>query len=234
MNDLTNLPPSPATWPELSPGLRSLVELGPDNGSAQEIVRSPRMLAEARQALHAIRCCATQPAGEEGVQQVVGRRLVTYPQARMGDGEWAAWWQDYYDACADLTTEALEAGMAAWVRNPTSQFMPKPGQLRELAQQTPNRAVRAYTRITDALRLADRPPVEELPARTGPLPEPEPRPTREEVATMLAAYRAQQTARKADLPDTSMRANYGRTDERGLTPQMRAILAARQPADLSE
>jgi hypothetical protein len=54
----------------------------------------------------------------------------------MNAGEWAAWWADYTDALGDLTETALELGMREWVRRPDSRFMPKPGELRELALAT--------------------------------------------------------------------------------------------------
>jgi hypothetical protein len=179
------------------------------------------MLAEARQALHALRCCATQAAGPDGVRRVVGRRLVTYPQARMPEEQWAAWWQDFYDACADLSEAALEAGMAAWVRNPTSQFMPKPGQLRELAQATPNRAVRAYTRITDAVRQAQIPPMHVVEPGYVP-PEAPPRPSKEEVAKLMANFRAKMAEVSPANTKPAIPPCHGPTDESGLTAHMRS------------
>ena len=218
---------SKPTWPALSPELNSLVGLGTNSGAVNELACNPVMLAEARQALYAIRVCATAPAGEGGVQRVVARRLPTYPQTQMSDGQWAAWWQGYYEACGDLPEVALEAGMTAWVRDPTSQFMPKPGQLRELALSTPNRASTAYDRITAAIRQADR------PAMPGgePLAPRGPPPTKDGVAQMLAGYRANVAGRKAAeqarRPKTPPM--HGRTDETGITAEMRAVLWGPRP-----
>lgn len=177
------------------------------------------MLEEARRALHPIRCAATQPAGEEGVRRVVGRRLVTYPQAKMNEGQWAAWWQDFYDACADMAEEALEAGMAAHVRDPASQFMPKPGRLRELAQSTPNRAATAYHRITAAIWMADAPPMTSIE----PKPPAGPRPTKAEIDGMLAGYRANVAERRAaDQARYKAPPTHGKVDETGITAHLRA------------
>lgn len=106
--------------------------------------------------LETLRRRATQPSGPDGVKAVVGRRLALYPQTEMNPGEWGAWWADYFEALEDIPTVAVEAGMAAWVRRPESQFMPKPGQLRELAMNTPNDADRAYN---EALRQLEAPVV---------------------------------------------------------------------------
>jgi hypothetical protein len=43
---------------------------------------------------------------------------------------------------------AIEAGMAEYVRQVDSEFFPKPGKLRELAQKVPNRMARAVQAIT--------------------------------------------------------------------------------------
>ena len=104
--------------------------------------------------LPALRSAATKPAGAAGVKAVIGRRMAIYPQTEMTEGEWTAWWADYIDALQDIPNAALEAGMTAWVRRPESQFMPKPGQLRDLALNTPNEADRAYN---EALRQLEAP-----------------------------------------------------------------------------
>lgn len=100
--------------------------------------------------LATLRAAATDLAGPDGVRRVVGRRLALYPQTEMNDGEWAAWWADYTDALGDMALSALEAGMAEWVRRPTSQFMPKPGELRALATSTQNPAQLAYAAALSA------------------------------------------------------------------------------------
>jgi hypothetical protein len=102
--------------------------------------------------LEKLRIAATEPAGETGVTQVIAKRLPLYPQTGMEDGMWDAWWSDYFDALADLPTVALEAGMSAWVRSPESRFMPKPGELRHLALNTPNPTGKAYARELDQQR----------------------------------------------------------------------------------
>jgi len=181
----------------------------------RELARNPVMLAEARQALPQLRAAATAPAGEDGVRRVIGRRLVTFPQARMNDAQWAAWWESYYETCADLAEEALEAGMAAWVRDPQSQWMPKPGKLRELALSTPNRAARAYGRVTAALRL-----VEERDGRRSGSPV-----DRENLSKLMADFRARMSANRPQEPEKpKSQPIHGETDESGLTAAMREVL----------
>lgn len=178
------------------------------------------MLAEAREALHGIRVVATTPAGEAGVRRVVGARFGLYPQAQMSEGQWAAWWRDYYETLSDLAEVALEAGMAAHVADPKSEFLPKPGRLRELALRSPNRTVRAYDRITTALRLtaeAAQPVKERVP--------------KEQVDALLAEFRAQAAARKEANKRPPLPPWHGKTDETGITEEMKRLLGSKLPAD---
>jgi len=98
-----------------------------------------------------LRARATQPAGEVGVREVIGRRFAMFPQPDRTDAEWASWWADHFDVLADLSVGALEAAMQAWVKLPDAEFLPKPGKLRELALTTPSRAVGAYQRAKAAM-----------------------------------------------------------------------------------
>ncbi len=102
-----------------------------------------------------LRGLAVAPAGPEGVQRVVKSRFPTFPQTARSVEEEALFWRDWYIACADLTEEALEAGMTAWLRrSPPEKWLPKPGELRDMAIQTPTRTAEAYRRARAAAEAA--------------------------------------------------------------------------------
>lgn len=122
---------------------------------ALRIAMVPALVDEARAALPALRALVTAPAGPEGVKQVVATRFALYPQPARTEGEWAAWWADYFHVLAELPLVGLEAGMRMWIATPTSEFLPKPGQLRDLARLAPSRAIARYERARQAVRLAD-------------------------------------------------------------------------------
>ncbi|PIB91279.1 hypothetical protein CSW62_06635 [Caulobacter sp. FWC2] len=197
------------------------------------------LLTEAARALPALKARATDPAGYHGVKRVIGRRFALFPQPERSDGEWAEFWADYTDVLGDLTEGAVEAAMAAWVRRPDAEFLPKPGKLLELARTTPNRAVRSYERAKAAMDY--KPPRRPHPADSDPNyidPSIRPllqtstgrvEPTAEDkarVRAQLAHYLAKDDERRtrsksvqAPRPDVS-----GRVDESGITPQLRSLL----------
>lgn len=117
----------------------------------REIVTSPGMLAEAREALPALKARAMAPASRETIMEAIARRFALFPQPHRSEEEWAAWWGAYFEALDGITAGAVEVAMAAWVKLPDSEFLPRPGKLRELASMTPNRDVRAYTRAKAAI-----------------------------------------------------------------------------------
>jgi hypothetical protein len=202
----------------MSEALTSLLDSveSPDD-CARQIADAPGLLAEAKSALPALKAVAQAKAGTDGVKAVIGRRLVTYPQPQRTDGETAAWWADYYDVLEDVSLASLEAGMRAYVAMPDSEFMPKPGRLRELAFSAPCRAYTRYYRATRAIQLA------EMPELTGDA-EPNPRANPEEVKAMLAEFEAKTAAgaKKFEMPSIA-----GKVDERGITPQMRELMVRR-------
>jgi len=175
---------------------------------------------EARAALPALKAVAEWKAGPEGVKAVIGKRFVLYPQPERSDGEWNAFWEDYQDVLADVPLVCLEAAMRAWVARPSSQFLPKPGELHDLAYKTVSKSLRRYQRAKRALDLADRP-------QTPPLPQIAPDGVgvdqAAEVKRLLAEYlgkASERTMRQAeDLPSIA-----GKPDETGITPELRAVL----------
>lgn len=109
-------------------------------------------------ALPALRQEALKPATEAEIRSIIGPRFALFPQPQRSDGEWAAWWAEYFDALDGLTAPAIEAGMAAWVKSPEAEWMVKPGKLRELATTTPhnNRWAKAHHRARLATAVEER------------------------------------------------------------------------------
>jgi hypothetical protein len=123
--------------PELSKGLSLLLSHGSPGEAAEQIAADPALFAECRDNLPAIQAAceaALIPAGEANVAKAIGSRMAVYPQPDRSDDEWVAWWSCYYDALADLPAKSIEAAMLDWIRSP-AQFLPKPGELRELARK---------------------------------------------------------------------------------------------------
>lgn len=196
------------------------------------------MLAEARQALPAVKAHATAPATADDIKAIVGAKFATYRQPERSAAEWDAFWADHFTALEGITASALEAAMDAILKDPTIEFLPKPAKLRQLAQMTPNRAVRAYERCRAAVEYqppsaphpADSdhkyidPSVKALLLTNNGRAEPS-EADKARVRRQLAEYRAADDARKvqakslgADLPSTA-----GRPDATGITPALRAL-----------
>lgn len=224
-NDLTlsDLPEKRIT-PVLSPHLAALLEAEPSAApnAIADIASYMALREEAKAVLPVLKAAALQKAGRRGVSEVIGRRFALFPQPDRSDGEWAAWWEDYYETLGDVPWAALEAAMAAYVADPSSEFMPKPGKLLELARTTPNKAVRAYDRASKAVAYHQ---------QAAALPPPSERrlPTDEEraqVMNMLGHYKRTMAQRDLDAPKPPpLPSIAGKADERGITPAMRDLLA---------
>lgn len=185
---------------------------GSPDAAVHAIISDPALLAEVRAALPALKAVAEQKAGTAGVKAVIGRRLALYPQPPRSEAEAAAWWADYYDVLSDVALASLEAGMRQYVADPSSEFMPKPGRLRELAFLAPCRSLGRYYRAKRAVQMADEPE---------PVPIQRADPT--EVRALLAEFNAKvatAAVAKPQLPSIA-----GKPDEGGLTPQMRELMA---------
>lgn len=205
--------------PVLSPELSRHLDSGGSHELAREMSRVPALLTECMDALPALEFAARGKAEEAGVKAVISRRFPLYPQPQRSESEWAAWWADYIDALADTPLASLEAAMRAYVADPESEFMPKPGKLRELAFTTPCRSLGRYLTAKSAVSMALTPPAPIEPYR-----EPAPPVDPAEVKQWLADYRAGRAASKdqSHLPSIA-----GKTDERGVTPQMRELMSRR-------
>lgn len=199
----------------MSEALTSLLDsTGNPDQAMHAIVANRSLIAEARQALPALERVATAKAGPDGVKAVIGRRFMTYPQPKRSEAEAAAWWADYYDVLSDVALASLEAGMRAYVADPSSEFMPKPGKLRELSFTAPCRSLQRYYRAKRALQLADEPVKIQGPA-----------PDAAEVKALLAEFEVNSATKalKPQLPSIS-----GKPDETGITSQMRELMERRK------
>ena len=217
MNDLTptqSLQPATPTTPALGRDLSELLDTtGSHDEAASRIANTPALLAEAREALPALKAVAETKAGQDGVRRVLSKRFTMYPQPSRTDEEWQDWFADYYHVLADVSLASLEAGMRAWVADPDSEFMPKPGKLRELAFSTPSRSLQRYYRAKSAVALADTPQ-----PRLGPPPE-----DAAKVREMLADFQVKTIPSETKRP--TMPSTAGKPDEGGLTDRMRELLA---------
>lgn len=208
----------------LSQGLSELLDsAGSPDQAANEIARYMAFREEARAVLPALRAVAEHKAGEDGVRAVVGRRFALYPQPERDDGEWASWWADYYDALADVPLACLEAAMRAHVVKPTAQFLPKPGELRDLAFRTPSKTLQRFQRAKRALQIADGNPIRTVYSDAhdeGVAVD-----NSAEVRRMLAEYTAKIGERQVLQPRPPSTA--GKADAGGLTQAMRDLIASR-------
>lgn len=215
--------------PVLSPELKRLLECEPNASDAvAEIVANPSLIAQAMMAVPLLESAAKFPAGEDGVRDVIGRRFALFPQPDRSDGEWSAWWSDYYDALADLPLGSLEAAMGAYVKRHDAEFMPKPGLLRELAATTPSRSIQAYTRAVAAVNAAAAPSPRLNAPQTIDPPKMRQMTTeadRQAVKRMREQYDAEIDARPKPCSITQKPPPFGPIDEKGITPKMRAWLA---------
>lgn len=215
----------------MSAELTSLLDSteSPD-AAVRAILTTPGMIGEIRSVLPALKAMSQIPAGTDGVKAVIGRRLVTFPQPQRSDAEAAAWWADYYDVLADVPLAALEAGMRAYVALPDSEFMPKPGRLRELAFTAPCRALTRYHRATRALAEHDRPEPTYIPPATPEELEAErakSEANRQAILKIAEEFKGKSigaaTALKPSLPSIA-----GKVDAGGITQEMRDLIARRQ------
>lgn len=153
----------------------------------------------------------------------MSRRFPMYPQPSRSEEEWEAWWADYLDCLSDVPLACLEAAMRAWVARPHSQFMPKPGELRDLAFRTPSRSLQRYQRARRALMLADQP---EPPPVALVAPEGVHVDHGAAVKSMLAEYR-QSFAIRTETAKPALPSIAGKADAGGLTEEMRRLLERR-------
>lgn len=196
-----------------------------DHHAVSTIAKSPILQAEAKAMMPALRQAALAPATHDQIKAVIAQRFALFPQPQRNDGEWSAWWADYFDALDGLTPFAVEAGMAAWVRSPDAEFICKPGKLRELATTVPNENRWAKAHYRAELATRERTPFTPEPEKPA-----EPKPAPEEIAEVMAAFKMTMEAKD---PLLKMRSKFerpspcARVDEAGVSPEMRELLARR-------
>jgi hypothetical protein len=141
----------------LSPRLHSLLSAAPrdEDSAIAEIAANPLMVEQVQGHLERLKREASEPAGEEGIRRVILAYTEVYPQPERSQGQWAMFWAPYVESLADVPLPALEMGMRVWAAMPDSEFLPKPGKLRELARTVANPAVTAYYIAMKAIRAAE-------------------------------------------------------------------------------
>jgi hypothetical protein len=226
MTDLTTTQNSTLAkpiFPALSQGLITLLDRdGSHEESARNIALNPAARAELCEVYCRIDHEATAKAGDEGVKAVIGRRFVLYPQPQRTEGEWVAWWGEYYSLLSDLPLSSVEAAMRAWTTKPESEFLPKPGKVREMALSTPTRALRRLKRADMA--LAYRPEPKYAPSTPEEIAASEK--MREDVAQLLADT-ISKLGGGPDAERPKVRPNFAQVDETGISDAMRKLLALR-------
>lgn len=199
-----------------------------DAKAIEVIAKSDLLRSEATMAMPALRAAALRPASPDEIRTIIGSRFPTYPQPKRTEGEAAAFWADYFDALEGLTPAMVEAGMAAHVKDPKAEFLPKPGRLAELAKTTPTtgRFTRAYNRARSAVVASQKaaepkPVVEERPS---------PEAVKAMVAETLAALAETPTAKAAAARKKALRPTPSAPLPAGsaMSAEMRAMLEARQ------
>jgi len=163
---------------------------------------------------------AKAPAGDEGVKAVIGRRFVLFPQPQRSEGEWVAWWQEYFNLLSDLPLSSVEAAMRAWSARPDSEFLPKPGKVRELALSTPTRALKRLQRADMALTYRDEP----KPPTAAEIAQ------REDMAADVKRLLGEAVAKLTGGPDPDrpkVRPIQASVGERGISDGMRDLMARR-------
>jgi len=209
----------------LSKPLESWLLVERSDHVAIDTIRKSEILSdEARAAMPALKEQALKPATEEQIKSVIATRFALFPQPQRNAQEWAAWWADYIDALSDLTPFAVEAGMAAWVKSPDAEFMAKPGKLRELATTVPNenRWAKAHYRAQKATFVA----APHIPAE--PVDRSD-RPTAEDIQAVMTPFLAKMAEKDpwAQMQAKRKPSPQGQVDDRGVTAEMRALLADR-------
>lgn len=203
--------------------LRSwLLDESSDSFAVETIRKSPILSDEARRVIPALRQAALRPATEDEIKRIIESRFELFRQPQRSDAQWALWWAEYLDALSDLTPYAIESGMAAWVRSPEAEFMVKPGKLRELARSSSNnnRWAKAHMRAVNATKE----PVEIAAPQAEPAGED--RPSKEEMAAMIADFRQQMQAkdRLREVAAKRRPSPQAKVDDTGVSPEARAML----------
>jgi hypothetical protein len=139
MTDLTTINDKPlarTTSDECSPGLwrrltsanltwaDAIRDLAEDPAARMELV-----VVNARLQRH------VEPCGGKFVAQTLAPLLALYGVPKKSEAEARTFWGFYIEALEGLPREAVAAGVAEYVRDPKSEFFPKPGPLRAICER---------------------------------------------------------------------------------------------------
>jgi hypothetical protein len=93
-----------------------------------------------------------KPCGQKAVISALAPLLTVYGVPDKSEAEWKTFWGLYAEQLSDQPVEALKAGVADYVRDPKSEFFPKPGPLLGYVQKHSAPIFIAYRR---AKRVAE-------------------------------------------------------------------------------
>lgn len=76
-----------------------------------------------------------EPCGAKWVAAELGPLLTLYGVPEKSEAEARTFWGFYIDALGGLPREAVRAGIGEYVRDPKSEFFPKPGPLKAICER---------------------------------------------------------------------------------------------------
>lgn len=121
--------------------------------AAADLAADPQAVAELRQCWPQIES-AMEPCGGHAVVEALAPLLALYGVPRKTDAEAKAFWGFYIEALADLPREALRDAVRDYVADARSEWFPKPGPLKALADRRTIPLRMAYSRARKALEIA--------------------------------------------------------------------------------
>lgn len=208
-----------------------------DEEAVRLISTDPTLLAEAGSLLPTLAQRVHQGATRPEIKDILFARFVVYPQPQRHDWQWDLWWADYYAILEGLTGEAIDAGLTKWVGLPDSEFFPKPGQLKALAEKTPTRTGRTIGIVQKAMTAAAeaaRPVARSSVAPPHLKHVPKPPEDRQAVRGMIDEFRADQNFRAMYRERPEVRPMHGPLAEgHSVTGEMLSLLS-RQAEDANK
>lgn len=121
--------------------------------AAADLASDPQAVAELRQCWPQIER-ALEPCGGHAVVEALAPLLALYGVPRKTDAEAKAFWGFYIEALADVPREALRDAVRDYVADARSEWFPKPGPLKFLADRRTIPLRMAHSRARKALEIA--------------------------------------------------------------------------------
>lgn len=122
--------------------------------ASADLAADPQAVAELRRVWGGIEA-ALEPCGGQAVVEALAPLLALYGVPRKTDAEAKAFWGFYIEALADLPREALRDAVREYVADGRSEWFPKPGPLRAIADRKTIPLRMAYSRARKALEIAN-------------------------------------------------------------------------------